>query len=108
MIYDISQDVLRRRSICCMRGTLSPDCTPTLFWKHGGVQKSMDTKLPWKIGMLIYLPVTTGPLIVLQNEVVFIFLQLRDHPFRSLHSEFLSPSNFATYEMEDPFATPHL
>ena len=36
----------------------------------------------------------------------FISLLLRDHPFDSLHSEVLSPLNFATHEMEDPFATP--
>ena len=38
----------------------------------------------------------------------FIPLQLRDHSFDSLRSEFLSPFNFATHETEDPFATPHL
>ena len=37
-----------------------------------------------------------------------INLQLRDHPFDSLHSEFLSPLNFATHETEDPFATPQI
>ena len=36
----------------------------------------------------------------------FITLYLRDHPFDSLHSEILSPLNFATHEMEDPFAAP--
>ena len=35
-------------------------------------------------------------------------LQLRDHPFDSLQSEFVSPSNFATHETEDPFATPQI
>ena len=29
------------------------------FRKCGGVQKSMGNKVPWKIGMLIYLPVTS-------------------------------------------------
>ena len=38
----------------------------------------------------------------------FIILQLRDHPFDSLHSEFLSPLNFATHETEDPFAMPQI
>ena len=33
-------------------------------------------------------------------------LQLRNHPFDSLRSEVLSPLNFGTHEMEDPFATP--
>ena len=33
-------------------------------------------------------------------------LQLRDHPFDSLHSGCLSPLNFVTHEMEDPFAPP--
>ena len=37
---------------------------------------------------------------------IFISLELRDHPFDSLHSVFLSPFNFATHEMEDPFAAP--
>ena len=32
----------------------------------------------------------------------FISLQLRDHPFNSLHPDFLSPLNFATHETEDP------
>ena len=36
-----------------------------------------------------------------------ISLQLRYHPFDSLHSEVLSPLNLATHEMEDPSATPH-
>ena len=46
--------------------------------KRGGVQKSMGNKVPWKIGVLIYLPVTSRPLISLQKEPV------------------LSPCNFAT------------
>ena len=37
----------------------------------------------------------------------FTSLWLRDRPFDSLRSEFLSPLNFATHEREDPFATPH-
>ena len=37
-----------------------------------------------------------------------ISLQLRDHPFDSLHFACLSPFNFATHETEDPFATPHV
>ena len=49
-----------------------------LFRKRGGVQKSMGNKVPWKIGMLIYLPVTSRPLISLQKEAV------------------LSPCNFTT------------
>ena len=53
------------------------------FWpphirKRGGVQKSMGNKVPWKTGMLIYLPVTSRPLISPQKEAV------------------LSPCNFAT------------
>ena len=46
--------------------------------KRGGVQKYMGNKVPWKTGMLIYLPVTSRPLISLQKEAV------------------LSPCNFAT------------
>ena len=37
---------------------------------HGGVQKSMGNKVPWKTGMLIYLSVTSRPLISLQKEAV--------------------------------------
>ena len=43
-----------------------------------GVQESMGNKVPWKTGMLIYLPVTLRPLISLQKEAV------------------VSPCNFAT------------
>ena len=32
-------------------------------------------------------------------------MSLRNHPFASFHSEFVSPFNFATHEMEGPFAT---
>ena len=46
--------------------------------KHGGVQKSTGKKVPCKIGVLIYLPVTSRPLISLQKEA------------------FLSPCSFAT------------
>ena len=52
---------------------------------------------PWKTGMLI----------LTQKEASScITLQFLDHPLYSLHSEFLSPLDFATYETEDPFATP--
>ena len=40
------------------------------FRKRGGVLKSMANKVPWKIGLLIYLPVTSRPLIFLQKEAV--------------------------------------
>ena len=40
----------------------------TFLRKRGGVQKSMGNKVPWKIGVLIYLPVTSRPLISLQKE----------------------------------------
>ena len=49
-----------------------------LLRKRGGVQKSMGNKVPWKTGVLIYLPVTSRPLISLQKEAA------------------LSPCNFAT------------
>ena len=35
-------------------------------------------------------------------------LQLRNHPFEGFNSEFLSPFNFVTHEMGDPFATPQV
>ena len=82
--------------------------------KREGVQKSMGNEVPWKTWMLIYLRLGCR---------ICISLQLRDHSFSrrkkqfylpvasrpsfdSLHSEFLSPFNFATHETEDPFATP--
>ena len=46
--------------------------------KREGVQKSMGNKVPWETGVLIYLPVTSRPVISLQKEAV------------------LSPCNFAT------------
>ena len=54
------------------------DYRQTLVRKRGGVQKSMGNKVPWKIGMLIYLPVTSRAPVSLQKEAV------------------LSPCNFAT------------
>ena len=35
-----------------------------------------------------------------------ISLQLRDHSFNSFYSAFQSPFNFATHEIEVPYATP--
>ena len=61
-----------------------PKCPPRLsnlfacLRKCWGVQKSMGNKVPWKTGVLIYLPVTSRPFISLQKEAV------------------LSPCNFAT------------
>ena len=62
------------RSVMCL--FLCP--AQTLLRKRGGVQKSMGNKVPWKIGVLMYLPVTSRPLISLQKEAV------------------LSPCNFVT------------
>ena len=56
--------------------------------------------------MLIYLPATSRPLMFPAERSSFINLDLRDHPFDSLHSEFLSPFNFATHETEDPSQRP--
>ena len=50
-----------------------------LFRKRRGDQNSMGNKVPWEIGMMIYLPVTSRRLISLQKEAVL-----------------LSPCNFAT------------
>ena len=50
--------------------------------KRGGVQKSMGNKVPWKTGVLIYLHVTSRPLMSLQQEAV------------------LSPCNFATTHLK--------
>ena len=48
--------------------------------KRRGVQKFMGNKVPWKTGMLIYLPVTLRPLMSLHEE------------------EVLSPSNQISFE----------
>ena len=53
--------------------------------------------------MLICHPVTSRPLIFRQKAAVFFSLQLCNQPFDSFHSELLSPFNFASHEMEDPF-----
>ena len=42
--------------------------------KRGGVQKSMGNKVPWKIGVLIYLPVTSQPPHFLAERSSFITL----------------------------------
>ena len=44
--------------------------------KRGGVQKSIGQRVPWKIGMLIYLPVTSPPLISLQKKQRWRLLKL--------------------------------
>ena len=44
-------------------------CLPKVR-KRKGVHKSMGARVPWKTGMLIYLPVTSRPLIFLQKEAV--------------------------------------
>ena len=43
---------------------------PSIFRKRRGVQKSMGNKVPWKTGMLIYLAVSSRPLIFLQTEAL--------------------------------------
>ena len=40
------------------------------FRKRRGVHNSTGNKVPWKTGTLIYLPVTSRPLIFLQKEAV--------------------------------------
>ena len=37
-------------------------------FKGGGVQKFMDSKVPWKTGVLIYLPVFSQPLVFLAER----------------------------------------
>ena len=73
-----------------------------LSWlrKRGGVRKFLDHKVPLKIGMLIYLLVTSRPLTVLQKEAFYLPV------VGSLCSTFYLPVTPATHEMEDPFATP--
>ena len=43
-----------------------------------------------------------------QKEAVLSPCNFATTPFDSLHSEILSPLNFATHKMEDPFATPQI
>ena len=78
--------------------------------KRGGIQKSMGNKVPWKIGMLISLPVTLRPLIFLQKEAVLSPCNFATTHLTACILSFLliSPFNFATHETEDPFAMPHL
>ena len=74
--------------------------------KRGGVQESMGNKVPWKTGMLFYLPVTSRPLIFPQKEAVLSPCYFAITHLTACILKFLSPLNFATHEMEDPFATP--
>ena len=70
------------------------------FWfrKRWGVQKSMGHKVPWKTGMLIYLPVTSWPLISLQTEVV-----LWPCNFATTHWT-ACIQNFLSLELRDPWS----
>ena len=72
-LRDLSQ-VVR----CTPWDTPVPLYTRTSLWPSREVQKFMGNKLSWTTGMLIYLPVTSRPLIFLQKEAA------------------LSPCNFAT------------
>ena len=69
------------------------------FRKRGGVQKSMGNKVPWKIGADLS-PCNFATAHFPAEISSFITLFLRDHPFDSLHSEFLSHFIFATYETD--------
>ena len=74
--------------------------------KRGGVQKSTGNKVPWKTGMLIYLPVTSRPLISPQKEAVLSPCNFATTRLTACILNFLSPLNVATHETEDPFAAP--
>ena len=74
--------------------------------KRGGVQKSMANKVPWKTGMLIYLPGTSRPLISLQKEAISSPCNFATAHWTACTLNFLCPFNFATHETEDPLATP--
>ena len=65
----------------------------------------MGHKVPWKTGVLICHLVTLRPLISRRKRLVYLPVTSRP-PIRQFHSAFLSPLNFATHEVEDPFATP--
>ena len=72
-----------------------------------GVQNSMGNKVPWTTGMLIYLPVTSRPLIFLQKEAIWSPCNFATTHLKACILNFDLPSNFATHETEDPFASPH-
>ena len=58
---------------CLLKCLLEALCGCTIrasVRKRGGVKKSMGNKVPWKTAMLIYLPVTSRPLVSLQKEAV--------------------------------------
>ena len=48
--------------------------------KRGGALKSMGHKVPWKIGMLTWHPVTSWPLIFPQKEIAMCFLTVSSRP----------------------------
>ena len=69
----------------------------------------MGNKVPWKTGMLIYLPVTSRPLIfLLLKGAVLSPCNFATARLTACILNFLSPLNFATHEMEDAYATPQL
>ena len=65
----------------------------------------MGEKVPWKTWMLIRLPVTSQPCIFPQKDAAYLPVTSRP-PIWQLAFWSLSPLNFATHDMEDPFATP--
>ena len=60
------------------RAILANNFLKLIIRKRGGVQKSMGNQVPWKIGILVYLPVTSRSIHFQQKEAL------------------LSPCNFAT------------
>ena len=74
--------------------------------KHGGVQKSMGNKAPWKTGMLIYDPVTLRPLIFLQKEAFLSPCNFANRPFGSLHSFFFLSLTSAPMKWRTPSQRP--
>ena len=70
-----------------------------LWWfrKRGGVQNSMGNKVPWKIGTLIYLPVTSRPLFSCRKKQFYHLVTSRPAIWR------LSFWIFISLELRDPW-----
>ena len=75
------------------------------FRKRGGVQKSMGHKAPLKTGLLIYLPVTSRPLIYQQKEAVLSPCSFATTHLTACVLNYYLPFEITTHETEDPFAT---
>ena len=80
---------------------------PINIRKCRGVQKSMGNKVPWKIGLLIYLPVTSRPLISLQKEEVLSPCNFATTHLKACILNFYLPWTSRPMKRRTLFATPH-